>query len=374
MTIEELKNAVNQIIYLAGCVINDTVPDKDKIENINSELLYEVSRKHSMDAIVGYALEMADIYDDNFIQAKAKSIRKVTVMEIDKEILLNEMEKEKIWYMPLKGIVIKELYPSIGLRQMSDFDILFDKNYAENVRDILTGLGFTCGESFGKYNHDVYFKKPVSNFEMHYNLFEEHKIDVFYEYYKDIRSRLLKDEGNEYGFHFSDEDFYIYQIAHEYKHYVTFGTGIRSLMDIYVYWKKHGSHLDMDYIQSETEKLGIKDFEQKNRSLALHLFENEEITDEEKKMLEYIILCGTYGTVHNQMKHYVDEHGGGKKGKRAYVLEKIFLPMYRVRDFHPFYYKHKILLPVLPFYRIGRALTVNRKSTKKILKILKDIK
>ena len=69
-------------------------------------------------------------------------------MDIDKARLFERMEKGQIWYMPLKGTVIKELYPSIGMRQMSDFDILFDKKYAENVREIMLDLGFTC-EHFG---------------------------------------------------------------------------------------------------------------------------------------------------------------------------------------------------------------------------------
>ena len=72
-----------------------------------------------------------------------KSIRKITAMEIDKKQLFERLEQEKIWYMPLKGTIIKDLYPSIGMRQMSDFDILFDKEYAEIVRDILLDLGFS---------------------------------------------------------------------------------------------------------------------------------------------------------------------------------------------------------------------------------------
>ena len=45
------------------------------------------------------------------------------------------------------------------------------------------------------------------------------------EYYQDVKSHLILDEGSRYGYHFSDEDFYLYMLAHEYKHFSGSGTG-----------------------------------------------------------------------------------------------------------------------------------------------------
>ena len=39
--------------------------------------------------------------------------------------------------MPLKGSVIKDLYPRMGMRQMSDNDILFDAERTKDVRTII---------------------------------------------------------------------------------------------------------------------------------------------------------------------------------------------------------------------------------------------
>ena len=373
MTKEEYLCTINDVIYLAGCVVNDKTPDKEKTKKMDLDQLYQAANKHMLTAIVGYALKSAGISSEKFHQAWAKSIRKVTAMDIDKDLLFQEMEKEKIWYMPLKGTVIKDLYPSIGLRQMSDFDILFNKTYAEKVKRIFLKLNFTC-EHFGKGNHDVYFKQPVSNFEMHRTLFgENHKQEMF-DYYHDIKPRLIKDKNNQYGYHFSNEDLYIYLTAHEYKHYVAGGTGLRSVLDTYVFWQKLGEQLDTEYIATETKKMGINDFEQQNRSLALHLFGNGELTESEYEMLEYIIFSGTYGTLQHRIENTVKKYSSVKKGKRAFIINKLFMPMELVKAYYPFYYKHKILLPVLFFHRIGKALTVNRKKTKAKLKILKKLK
>ena len=373
MTKKEYQGAVYDVIYLAGCVVNNRIPDQERVKKINPDHLYQASQKHMLTAIVDYALKSAGIHDEKFHQAWAKSVRKVAAMDIDKNLLLEEMEKEKIWYMPLKGIIIKDLYPSVGLRQMSDFDILFDKDYARKVRDIFLKLGFT-NEIFGKGNHDVYFKQPVSNFEMHRALFGEEQEQNIYDYYRHIKSRLVKDEGNQYGYHFSNEDLYIYLTVHEYKHYHSGGTGLRSILDIYVFWQKFGSYLDTNYISAETGKLGISNFEEQNLSLALNLFGNGQLTEKNQDMLEYIIDSGTYGTIQNMVENRVRKYNSIKKGKLTFVKEKLFMPLKEVKLYYPFYYKHKILLPVLFFYRIGKALTVGRKKTITTLKILKKFK
>lgn len=373
MTNEEYRKAINEVIYLAGCAVNGKIPDKERIRNYSLENIYQAADKHLLTAVTGYALESAGIYEKAFVQAKAKSIRKSTVMEIDKELLFERFEKEKIWYMQLKGTVIKELYPSVGLRQMADFDILFDGTYAAKVRNIMQELGFNC-KSFGKGNHDVYLKQPVSNFEMHRELFgESHKKEIF-EYYRDVKNRLIKDEENHYGYHFGINDLYIYLTAHEYKHFSSGGTGLRSLLDTYVIWQKFSGELDRTYIRNETDTLGISEFEQKNRQLALHLFGNGNLTDEDKEMLEYIIFSGTYGNLKNNVENSVKNHGGGKKGKFHYLLNKVFMPIAEIKIYYPVAYRHKILIPGLFFYRIGKAVTVKRKETLKKLKFLIKMK
>lgn len=373
MTRDEYRKAIDGVIYLCICAVNGKMPDKERTASLNPEHLYKAANKHNLSAIVGNMLELAGISDHAFIQARAKAIRKVTVMEMDKELLFQHFEQEKIWYMPLKGCVIKDLYPSVGMRQMSDFDVLFDSTYREKVRDIFIELGFTS-ESYARGNHDVYFKKPVSNFEMHTALFNENNKKELYEYYLSIKPLMLKDDSNKYGYHLGINDFYVYITAHEYKHYTGSGTGLRSLLDTYVIWQKHSKELDADYIRTQTDKLGITDFEQKNKMLSIALFGGKELSPEENKMLEYIIFSGTYGNVSNRVENQVEKFGGGKKGRLKYIISRLLLPMNEVKAYHPFFYRHKILLPGLFFYRLGRAATVSRNKTKKQLRSLKKTK
>ncbi len=359
----EYRKALEDCIYLCGCAVRGLLPDKCRVSKMNIVLLYRASYIHLLTGAVAYALESAGIYDRAFTQAKAKAMRKLGLMDAEMSALFERMEQEGIWYMPLKGVVLKDYYPSYGMRQMADHDILFDETKADKVKEILVGMGFAA-EHFGTGNHDCYYKKPVCNFEMHRSLFGKGHDDKMQKYYANIKSRLIKDDGNEYGYHFSPEDFYVYMIAHEHKHYSISGTGIRSLLDTYVYLKKET--LDMDYVTAETEKLGIGDFEKLNRSLSLHLFEGEKLTDEEEEMLGFVFSSGTYGTCTNRVRNTIRKNGWSKA---RYMIYRISVPVSRKnKDYeayaaaYPVFYRYKVLLVILPFYRTFRSMREKRFS------------
>ena len=374
MTSEEYRAAILDVAYLASCAINDQVPEAARVKTMNLENLYKAADRHLLTGITAMALESAGIKDEAFTQAKGKAIRKVAAFDVERAAILRALEEAGIWYMPLKGSVLKSLYPKIGMRQMADNDILYDTSKTPEVRAIMEGLGFSTDSAYGRSIHDHYFKPPVCNFEMHRMLFGPMHDSCIAEYYQDVKSRLIQNDGSRYGYHLSDVDFYVYMIAHEYKHYSGGGTGLRSVLDTYVYLKKKGDALDWAYISGELDKLGIADFEAQNRSLALHLFGWEELTEQDKEMLEYVLSSGTYGTVQNRVKNKIRKYGSGPFGKLRYVMSRLFLPMDTVRSAFPLFTKYPILLPFLPFYRVFRGLTVRRPHLRAELKALADVK
>ncbi len=87
---------------------------------------------------------------------------------------------------------------------------------------------------------------------MHRTLYPADKGKVWTAYYEDIKKRLIRDGKHAFAYHFTDNDFYIYFITHAYKHYSGSGTGVRTLVDCYIYNKKKGELLDYDYIGKRT--------------------------------------------------------------------------------------------------------------------------
>ena len=369
MTAEEARAVVSDLAYLAACAVDGRIPDAERVSRMDLAALYRMSERHLLSGITAMALESAGVQDDAFTQAKGNAIRKAAILDAEKGPVLDALEAAGIWHMPLKGSVIKDLYPKLGMRQMSDIDILFDASKTQDVYKAMTGLGFE-GEVNEHSVHDHYTKPPVCNFELHRKLFGESHVDKLVEYYKDVKSRLIPEEGTSFRFRFSPEDFYIYMTAHEYKHYSNNGTGLRSLLDTYVYYTKKGSTMDWAYISAELEKLGIADFEARGRSLALHLFGGEELAEAEQEMLDYISASGTYGKVANGVNNRVDAYGGGLRGKIRYFFSRAFLPMSTVRSSFPLFAKVPVLLPFLPLYRTVRSFFNNRSKMKTELKTL----
>ena len=346
------------LIYLVSCAVNGVTPDAERVARMDLDAIYKLAYRHMLAATVAPALKAAGIQDRRFAKALEHSALKNSTMDMEMDAVFAALTEAGIWHMPLKGIVLQHLYPIYGMRQMSDHDILFDAKRADDVKSIMGKLGFSV-EHFGASNHDVYHKEPVSNFEMHTSLFGSSHDEKMYKYYTDVEKRLL---GDGYEKHFSPEDFYVYMLAHEYKHYSMGGTGLRSILDAYVYLQKES--LDMDYVETETENLGIAEFEAANRLLAQHLFSGGELTQADKDMLEYVLSSGVYGTINHRVENKMRQNGWGKI---KYALNRFFVPVSKKNKnyavyagSYPFFYKHKILLPFLPLYRTFRAIKSGR--------------
>lgn len=369
-----MKETAYHMLYLTSCALHGQVPDKDKIAQMDLTKLYKMCRFHSLTSMVSMALESAGVSDSRWKESMSKAIRKNIMLDVEREKICSFMEENGIWHIPLKGVILKEMYPKIGMRQMADNDILYDKAYQKEVLDFMLKNGYEA-ESVGKSHHDTYMKPPVLNFEMHTSLYNKLYDKTIYAYYSDVKNRLVRDENKKYSYHFTDEDFYIFMTVHEYKHYSNSGTGLRSLLDTYVYIHQKNDSLDWDYIYSELEKLGIGDFERKSRQLSIKVFSSPELpvlSDDERKMLEYYLFSGTYGTMEQFAQRKVEKFRKqtGSTSKLKYIWSRIFPPMEIYEMHFPFFYRHKILLPVGWAYRLIRGVTSRRKNAKNELKCL----
>lgn len=376
MNNEEYLKSVKDMIYLIYCAVNNNKPQSDKVQNMNIENLYKTAERHMLTAVTAIALESAGVKAADFTQAKGKACRKNAVLDVERNSLFKYLDSKGIWYMPLKGAVMKDYYPKYGMRQMSDNDILFDPEHRAAVREYFEKRGYEI-KIYQHGNHDIYLKPPISNFEMHVELFHPNhavRFPKIYNYYQNVKERLIK-FGNGCEYHFSNEDFYVYMTAHEYKHYSVAGTGLRSLLDTYVFMKKFEDTLDMKYIKGELEKLGIAEFELENRSLAMNLFGSNKLTDEDNSMFKYIVFSGIYGNKDNAIINKIRRTGSsGIAGKIKYVFGRLFPPLEKLKSSYPIFFKYKVLLVFLPFYRFVRIFTVSKNRVKRELRILSKYK
>lgn len=363
-----MKKTGYDMLYLSVCALMEEKPDMEYIAQIDYDKLFQMCQFHSLTSLVCMSLESVGISNSKFIEAKSKAIRKNILLDAEMKRICNFLEQNRIWHMPLKGSVLKELYPKIGMRQMADIDILYDRSFQDSVLHFMKKSGYTA-ESIGKCHHDTYMKPPVYNFEMHTSLIGKTANEQFYNYYLDIKKQLVKDAEKNYAYHFTDEDFYVYMTVHEYKHYSNRGTGLRSLLDRFLLCEKKGKSLNWNYIAQQTDILGISEFERQSRELCLKIFNDcrcEALSDREKDMLEFYLFSGTYGTQKNLVEKRIKvfKEQTGSFSKFRYIWNRIFPPLDFYKKYFPFFYRNKLLLPIGWVFRSVRGLFFKRKSIK----------
>ena len=375
------------LLYLMACALQGVSAREEILADADLKQLLIMARKHSVASMVCMALEKTAVFANadeaakkQWLEVKNKAVRKNMLLDAERKAILHELEIQGIWYMPLKGSILKDWYPKPGMREMADNDILFDPSGREQVREIFQNRGYKT-VSFGKLNHDEYEKPPIYNFEMHVELY--HKIyDTFNEKYADVKQRLIPDAEVPYRLHFTPEDFYVFVIAHAYKHYSSSGTGIRTLADIYIMNQKLGGTMNWEYVDSELRGLGIFSYERESRELAQKLFGIAELPTEanlseaEQQMLAYYLGASTYGTIENRTLNKMRKlqpDGGAITAhtKRKYLLSRIFPGREWCEAYAPTVYKYPVLLPFFWVWRLAVKGVKRRDIAKQELEAIK---
>lgn len=376
-----------QQLYLMACALQGVSAREEVLADADLKQLLIMARKHSVSSMVCMALEKTAIFANadeatkkQWIDAKNKAIRKNMLLDAERKTILHELETQGIWYMPLKGSILKDWYPKPGMREMADNDILFDPSGREQVREIFQNRGYKT-VSFRKGNHDVYEKAPIYNFEMHVSLFHGTYKELT-EQYKNVKERLLPVDGTAYQFAFTPEDFYVFVLAHAHKHYSSSGTGIRTLADIYIMNQKLGGTMNWEYVDSELRGLGIFSYERESRELAQKLFGIAELPTEanlseaEQQMLAYYLGASTYGTIENRTLNKMRKlqpDGGAITAhtKRKYLLSRIFPGREWCEAYAPTVYKYPVLLPFFWVWRLAVKGVKRRDIAKQELEAIK---
>lgn len=365
---------------LRGALVDDYIP-KDLPEDLSLGTVFSLARYNSVESIAYFGVIKKDFPDEEDLIAKWKKsadsvIYKQAHFDSERESILRKMDAANISYINLKGIHIADLYPKPGMRSMSDNDILYgfvkkdndgiyrasDRSEAQQtVRNIMLSEGYEPKGT--EENHDVYYKKPFLNFEMHREIISEKK--PHYWYYENPWSRAVPTTDKSREFMYSEEDNYIYSIVHMYVHYSEGGCGIRHITDLFVTDSVLGGTLDYGYINSELEKLGLSElFEKIRKFTGTVFFGNGEFDAEDEKFLLLFTGSGTYGNRTEYQNIALDnlEKDTGKTGtalKLEYLKRRIFLSPEACKRQYPKFYGKPYLTPVLIVYRLFRGLFTN---------------
>ncbi len=337
----------NVMRYL-GELVNAQLYNKEPMpvpENIDISEIIKLANQGQMKYIILGALVKCDIpgeikekIDKIIIESTLNTFIQVcTAKELEKTF-----EQNGISFQLLKGTVMKNIYQSPEMREMSDIDILVFPDSLKACEEILIKNGYEK-ETEVKH-HAIFNKKPGIILEMHWDLYDKNVDKVQYEYFKDNKKSHLK-ENHKYEHEFSKEDFYIYMIAHMAKHFYENGCGIRNLVDIYVYKNKYKDVLDESIIADKLKKCGIYDFEKYMWILAQKWIDNKQMNSFEVNLFNYMLDCGIYGKSENGVWGQYSKANDGTQTNMVSLKKRYYFPKISyMKEFYPWLDKRPYLI------------------------------
>ena len=320
-----------------------------KLSHEDFEKLYELAEHHDLSHIVGNALIKSDSlsHDTDLYKKLQKKIMlahyRFEKLNYDFQQVTKLLEKEQIKFIPLKGSVLRDLYPEKWLRTSCDVDILIEKHNLEKATEALIKSGLKKGE---ESPHDITFwTQSGSNIEIHYSLIEDEKVNNIDFVLNQVWERTTLHSGYSYWYDMSDEMFYFYHIAHMAKHLLFGGCGIKSFIDL---WLLDNMESADSTKRNELLKQGnLLKFTHTAQKLSSVWLENSETDSTTKHLEEYILRGGVYGTDKNRISIQQQKNGGRIK----YIISKIFLPYRQLKFQYPILKKYRWLTPLIEIVR-----------------------
>lgn len=303
------------------------------------------------------------------------------------ENILAEFNNEKIEVLVLKGIVIRDLYPSPTLRTMSDGDIVVKEEDLEQSINIILKRGYREIEQ--SPSHYVYYKKGSLPIELHWNLADEHFFKEITKFEEDMwRNVVTVKIGDSLAKEMSLEDLAIFQCIHMAKHIVYRGFGIRHLVDFTLLVNKKGHEINWISFINRCKKYGIYKFVLQVM-LACHELFNMKIADEIDfilnedrsyldKFIDDIFESGVHGkhdfvsSVASEFAYTADKENGKNESSLKRYMRFLFPKVESMSDTYNYAKKYRILQPVAWGHHLVRGICNKDYSLKDKIKFTTD--
>lgn len=353
-------------IKLIRFVLNGDVPELP--ENIDFEQLFAFGRSHGVENMLYVGLRDLNINVPKETMQKFKTAYEMQIMieatqALEFKNLSDAFCKAEIDFLPLKGIVIRDLYPMPDYRKSNDIDILIRPGDETEVHALMIENGYELIERDHVNLHLEYKKPPFLLVEIHLRMVETD--NRAYNFFSNIWSMAVPSAEPKHMYIMEDECFYTFIIAHLCKHIRNGGAGIKFIADIWILLK-HFKY-DEQKLEQILKKANIAQFETWTRDLTYWWFGNGEPNDRNVYTLSsFIAESGSYGTLELNKRIHAGEVAGNIHSRVLYRCNRLwhstFLSYNAMKVQYPFIEKYRVLYPVTWFMRILRMLTKEKRS------------
>lgn len=266
--------------------------------------------------------------------------------------VMDILEAAQIPHVPLKGAVLRSLYPEFWMRTSCDVDILVQEEDLERAVNALTNNNYRVD---GKKNfHDIHlYSEDAVHLELHFNIKES--IDPMDNVLDRVWKHTIPVDGTTFCYKESPEFFLFHHIAHMAYHFHRGGCGIRPFIDLWILEQK--LPIDQGKYRKLIQSAGLEKFEKQAFRLMRYWFDNGEADDLILNMEHFVINGGVYGS----KKQSLVIRQGQAESKLAYFFNRLIMPYKFMVILYPVLKKHKWLMPFCQVHRWGKAVGARKR-------------
>lgn len=258
------------------------------------EELLAFGKKQSILPIIYAGLKKMDIPAD-LLKAidweRNRDLRRFVLHSDALQKIEESLNKEQIPYIPLKGAVLRNLYPAPEMRISSDIDVLVHEDDLDRaIETIETHTDFKADH---RAYHDISMLNQSVHLELHFSIKENmENID-----------KLLSQVWNyavqekESGYLLTPEFQIFHVIAHMSYHMVRGGLGVRPFLDLWLLRTK--TSYAEEVVRQMCEECGILTFYKKCCGLVDAWMSGEPVPDELATLENYALNGRVFGSKEN---------------------------------------------------------------------------
>lgn len=265
-------------------------------------------------------------------------------------------DQNGIDHMPVKGSIMKAIYPNPELRTMSDADILIRQEQYPQIVPIMEQLGF---KETGESDHEHIWVHEHLKVELHKRLIPSYNTDL-YSYFGEGWDLAKTCKGHCWAM--SQEDSFIYNFIHFAKHFRDGDVNCRFVIDLWVHLR-HCPELDLTYIRKQMEKMKMEVFYDNIMQLLAVWFDDAPWDEKTQRITEVLFNTDTQDLkeIHTiaQNARVAQQTGSTKQLKRTQFWNRAFPSREHMDWSYPKW--KKTPLPIAWMLRWGDLL-INRRD------------
>lgn len=337
-------------------------PSSCRITDDECEELVAFGQKQSILPVIYAGLKKIELPKEllkSVDAARNRDLRKFVLQNDALQKIETALNEEQIPYIPLKGSVLRNLYPASEMRTSCDIDVLV---HEEDIDKAVTTIEQTTDFTMRKSNyHDISMVNQDVHLELHFSILENmENIDKLL---SQVWDYAVPDKGSRYKLTPEFQIFHV--IAHMSYHMVHGGLGIRPFLDLWLLKTK--TECDEETVRQMCSDCSILTFYEKCCDLVNAWMSGEPVPEDLTTLEEYAMNGGVFGSKDNALASKQRENRGF-----SYFLHRVFMSRELLETEYPKLKNRPYLLPACQVKRWMRL--VNPQKRKQIRKEISSVR